>query len=290
MFENVHRKVKLIKYPLPQADPSSDPLIAITNIEVRILRDLHNWPDDHPPLPRWTSRLRRWRRSPASWSTWPTPPSWSCAGSFSSRTGSTLSSSSSASGASPTLAPGSTWWPWLSCPGWASSPCPSCTRTTRRQWTRLWAPWTPRWMKSRTRSCRSFPWTRIQQRKKSRLPVPVSHVHLKIKSTKSIFNVQTATCEHLNYFICALLLLYVGEAFILPIKKACGLRELFPTHANVNSARPIPGFILQEHNCTMFICPFYLDQHLSWCCQSTFQIYILSFIFKLEAKRNQNLT
>ena len=51
MFENVHRKVKLIKYPLPQADPSSDPLIAITNIEVRILRDLHNWPDDHPPLP-----------------------------------------------------------------------------------------------------------------------------------------------------------------------------------------------------------------------------------------------
>ena len=209
MFENVHRKVKLIKYPLPQADPSSDPLIAITNIEVRILRDLHNWPDDHPPLPRWTSRLRRWRRSPASWSTWPTPPSWSCAGSFSSRTGSTLSSSSSASGASPTLAPGSTWWPWSSCPGWASSPCPSCTRTTRRQWTRLWAPWTPRWMKSRTRSCRSFPWTRIQQRKKSRLPVPVSHVHLKIKSTKSISDVQTATQE--LFYLCTLASLRGGS-------------------------------------------------------------------------------
>ena len=51
MFENVHRKVKLIKYFFPQADPSSDPLIAITNIEVRILRDLHNCPDDHPSLP-----------------------------------------------------------------------------------------------------------------------------------------------------------------------------------------------------------------------------------------------
>ena len=42
IIENVHRKVKLIKYFLPQADPSSDPLIAITNIEVRILLDLHN--------------------------------------------------------------------------------------------------------------------------------------------------------------------------------------------------------------------------------------------------------
>ena len=37
MFENVPLKVILIKYFLLQADPSSDPLIAITNIEVRIL-------------------------------------------------------------------------------------------------------------------------------------------------------------------------------------------------------------------------------------------------------------
>ena len=80
-----------------------------------------------------------------------------------------------------------------------------------------------------------------------------------------------------------------GKLSYCQSKKLADFESRF-RHANVNSARPIPGFILQEHNCTLFICPFYLDQHLSWCCQSTFQIYILSFIFKLEAKRNQNLT
>merc|ERR1719150_1905878 len=80
---------------------------------------------------------------------------------------------------------------------------------------------------------------RITCKKVNLFPVPVSHVHLKINSTKSIINDQTRTREHLNYFICALLLLYVGEAFILPIKKACGLRESFPTRkCQLSSTNP----------------------------------------------------
>ena len=103
--------------------------------------------------PTWTStsRPRRWRTWRASWWTSSTPPSWSSGDSSSSKASLTPSSSYSVSGVSPTLAPGmrkhifvsniisspissvpgSTWWPLSSWPGWVSSPCPSCIRTTR---------------------------------------------------------------------------------------------------------------------------------------------------------------